>query len=203
MKTGTMRKYKKKHNKKYRIIYADPPWPSSNAYGFGTKREKKYGDKIRYYPCNYKLMTNDEIMKLHVREIAAKNSMLFLWTINWKLPLALSVIEAWGFEYKTVAFVWSKKTQSGKQRHLCSQYTMLNCELCLLATRGHPHSLVKSRNIKQLIEAPVTEHSSKPDEVRTRIVQLVGNIPRIELFGRKKTKGWDIWGNEVRSSIKL
>lgn len=148
-------------------------------------------------------MTADEILNLPVEKIASKNSMLFLWTINWRLPLALSVLKKWGFRYTTIAFIWSKVTSHGKLKHLLGQYTMSNCEICLLGTRGHPHKLIKSRSIKQFVTAPFTGHSRKPNEVRRRIVNLVGDIPRIELFARKKSKGWDVWGDQIESDIQL
>lgn len=110
-------------------------------------------------------------------------------------------MKAWGFKYITVAFCWSKHTVNKKKVSNLGRWTMGNVEICLLGRRGKPQRI--SKNIKQLVEAERTIHSKKPDEVRKRIVELMGDIPRIELFAREKTKGWDVWGNEVKSNIKL
>ena len=107
----------------------------------------------------------------------------------------------WGFKYKTLAFCWSKHTKNGKKVSNLGRWTMGNVELCLLGVRGKPKRKIK--NIKQLVEAERTKHSKKPEEVRNRIVKLMGDIPRIELFARQKTEGWDVWGNEVESDIEL
>ena len=80
-------------------------------------------------------------------------------------------------------------------------YTMPNIELCLLGVRGK--FFRNKKNVYQALLHPRMEHSKKPDEVRNRIVELCGDLPRIELFAREKTSGWDVWGNEVESSIRL
>jgi site-specific DNA-methyltransferase (adenine-specific) len=115
------------------------------------------------------------------------------------LPDALKVIEAWGFKYKTIAFCWNKKSKHGKWISNLGRWTMGNIEICILAVKGHPHRIVK--NVKQLVIAERTVHSEKPSEIRNRIVELMGDLPRIELFARQKVDGWDCWGNEVESDI--
>ena len=110
-------------------------------------------------------------------------------------------MQAWGFKYKTVAFCWSKHTKNGKKVKNLGRWTMGNVELCLLGVKGKPKRQVK--NVYQLVEAERTKHSKKPDEVRKRIVQLMGELPRVELFAREKTPGWDVWGNEVESDINF
>ena len=104
--------------------------------------------------------------------------------------------DGWGFEYKTVAFTWAKtnKKSPGFFKGL-GYWTRANPEMCLLATKGKPKRLSKS--VRQLIISKLQQHSKKPDEIRNRIVELCGDIPRIELFARQKTQGWDVWGNEV------
>ena len=124
-----------------------------------------------------------------------------MWATSPLLPEAFEVMKAWGFKYKTVAFCWNKQTKNGKWVSNMGRWTMGNIELCLLGVKGKPKRIAK--NIKQLIIAERTKHSKKPDEVRNRIVQLMGDLPRIELFAREKTPGWDVWGNEVESDIKL
>jgi len=121
------------------------------------------------------------------------------------LKEALEVIKNWGFEYKTAGFVWFKTNpkQPLKEFFGIGYYTKSNAEICLLATKGKAHQLVKSNSISQVITAPKSKHSEKPEIVRNKIVQLVGNLPKIELFAREKTDGWDVWGNEVESDIEL
>lgn len=109
-------------------------------------------------------------------------------------------MEAWGFTYKTAAFVWVKKNaKSGTNFWGMGQYTRANAEVCLLGiSKGFKASeRVKSHKVHQIVEAPVTIHSRKPPEVRDRIVELLGDVPRIELFARERAEGWDAWGNEV------
>jgi site-specific DNA-methyltransferase (adenine-specific) len=97
----------------------------------------------------------------------------------------------------TVAFVWSKKTVNGKTVSNLAPWTLKNCELCLMGTRGRMVQYKQKNNIPQLVEAVRTRHSEKPEEVRRRIEELFGDVPRIELFARKRFHGWDCWGNEV------
>jgi site-specific DNA-methyltransferase (adenine-specific) len=194
-------------DKKYNIIYADPPWH----YSSGLRSSKKIGGKFQYYTPSttvgaaYTTMTLDALMRLPVGSIAADNCILFLWTTDSHLPQALEVIKAWGFQYKTIGFIWNKKEKSGKQVCYYGHWTMKGSEICLLATKGRMHQYIQSHKVRQLVEAPrdKTTHSRKPDEVRDRIVQLMGDLPRIELFAREKTEGWDVWGDEVESDVVL
>ena len=111
----------------------------------------------------------------------------------------MKLFEAWGFTYKTLGFAWVKQNKSGKGFFFGMGYwTRSNVEICLLGIKGHPKRISKS--ISQLIISPLEQHSKKPDEVRKRIVELFGELPRIELFARQKTSGWDVWGNEVEGS---
>jgi site-specific DNA-methyltransferase (adenine-specific) len=115
---------------------------------------------------------------------------------------ALSVIEAWGFTYKTVAFTWVKTNRSGKGFHFGLGYwTRANPEICLLATRGRPRRV--SRSVPNLLVSPLRDHSRKPDEARDRIVELCGDLRRAELFARQKVAGWCAWGDEVASDFHL
>jgi len=179
-------------NKKYQIIYADPPW--------------SYNDKMSGHSFSldheYKTQSKNWIANLPVRGVLAdKNCVLFLWVVSPLLPECLEVMKAWGFKYKTLAFCWNKQTKNGKWVSNLGRWTMGNVELCLLGVKGKNQRICK--NIKQLVIAERTKHSKKPDEVRKRIVELMGDLPRIELFARQKTEGWDVWGNEVESDIDL
>jgi len=194
--------------KKYNIIYADPPWKYSG--GIRSSRKNKDGEFVYYTPdttigAKYATMTPAQIKALPISKLAAQDCVLFLWTTDSHLPIALEVIKAWGFRYVTIGFIWNKKEKSGKQVCYYGKWTMKGSEICLLATRGKPHSLIASHKVRQLVEAvrDRTKHSQKPNEVRRRIVELMGDLPRIELFARESTEGWDVWGNEVDSDIAM
>jgi N6-adenosine-specific RNA methylase IME4 len=118
------------------------------------------------------------------------------------LPESLRVIHAWGFRYKTVAFVWLKQNRKALTwRTGLGFWTRSNAEVCLLATRGRPQR--RDNTIHQFIITPTEAHSKKPDEVRDKIVRLLGDIPRVELFARQTPPGWDVWGNEVNNTFDL
>jgi site-specific DNA-methyltransferase (adenine-specific) len=186
--------------KKYQIIYADPPW------SYNDKMKGHMGAEEQYKTQDIKWIKN-----LKVDSIADKNCVLFLWVVSPMLPEGIEAMKAWGFKYKTVAFCWNKVNSNGGWISNLGRWTMGNVELCLLGTKGKPKRIRK--DIKQLVIARRNNHSQKPNLVRKRIIELMGNIPRIELFARgKKEKdmlgynefeNWDIWGNEVESDIKL
>ena len=147
-------------------------------------------------------MSLEEIKSLPVREIAAEDCALFLWATFPCLKEALEVIDAWGFTYKTVAFVWVKQNRKSESLFWgMGFWTRANAEICIIATKGHPKRV--SCGIHQIIISHIEQHSKKPDEARNRIVALMGDLPRIELFARQKTDGWDVWGNEVNSDISF
>ncbi len=193
--------------KKYQIIYADPPWQFSG----GIRSSKKIDGEFQYYTPETtvgsgkfkSIMMDDEILALPVSCITDDDCVLFLWTTDAHLPLAIKVMTAWGMPYKTVAFVWNKKEKSGKQVCYYGKWTMKGTELCLLGARGRANSLIQSHKVRGLVEATRGKHSEKPQEVRDSIVALMGDRPRIELFARQKVEGWDCWGNEVESDIEL
>ena len=185
--------------KKYSIIYADPPW--------------SYQDKNCNGAClkHYKTMSLDEICQLPINKISDTNCVLFLWATYPLLPEALKVIESWGFKYKSIAFQWIKLNKKDRKPFYgLGRWTRGNTEPCLIATKGKPKRI--ANNVFQLIQAPIGRHSQKPDIVRHKIIELMGNdLERIELFARKeedylwggKKTGWDVWGNEVESDIQL
>ena len=180
-------------NNKYNIIYADPPW----SYRAWSSKEKG-----RSAESHYPTMSIEDIKALPVSQLAAKDCILFLWITFPLLQEAWSIMEAWGFTYKTVAFVWVKQCRKSENLFLGMGYwTRSNAEICLLATKGNPKRI--SKNVKQIIISHLEEHSKKPDAARDRIVDLAGDLPRIELFARQTTPGWDVWGNEVDSTIEL
>lgn len=171
-------------DKKYSVIYADPPW--------------RYADR----GCNgnaeahYPTMKIQEIEKLPVKEIAGKDCVLFLWTTYPMMQEAMDLIKAWGFKYKTIGFQWVKQNRSGNGFFFgLGRWTRGNTEPCLIAVKGKPKRVDNA--VSQLVVSPIGRHSAKPAEVRDRIVKLMGDVPRIELFARERVDGWDAWGNEV------
>ncbi len=138
-----------------------------------------------------------QIKSLPVRRLAAKDSVLFLWTTGPFLREAQAVIEAWGFDYKTIGFTWIKTSARTGGLHLGTGYhTRANAELCLLATRGRGLSRVR-RDVRQVVVAPVSRHSEKPEEVRQGIEELYGPKHRLELFARRQAPGWDAVGDGI------
>ena len=173
-------------NKKYNIIYADPPW-HYQTWSEGFKRN---------ITSKYKTMSMEEIWDLPIDEIADEDCILFLWVTFPKLLDCIKTIEKWGFTYKTCAFTWVKKNKKSDSWFWGLGYwTRANSELCLLATKGKPKRV--SAGVHQVVDDRIMEHSKKPDTVRQRIVELVGDLPRIELFARQTADGWDSWGNEI------
>ena len=119
-----------------------------------------------------------------------------MWATFPMLREALQLIEAWGFEYKTIACNWIKQNKRGSGLFWgLGNWTRSNSEICLLAIKGKPKRL--SAAVHSVIMSPVQRHSQKPEEARERIVQLMGDLPRIELFARSAAPGWDVWGNEA------
>ena len=179
--------------KKYGIIYADLPWH------YRVYSKKGAG---RSAESHYPTMTIEEIQALPVSELADKDCALFMWITFPLLKESLSVLSAWGFKFKTIAFVWIKQNRKSDSLFWGMGYwTRANAEFCVLATKGKPKRMAK--NVHQVIVSHIEEHSKKPDEARRRIVRLMGDLPRIELFARQKSAGWDVWGNEVESDIIL
>jgi len=179
--------------KKYQIIYADPPW--------------SYNDKMsgHSFSLDHEYITQHKnwIQALPIQNICEKDCVLFLWVVSPMLDEGIETLKAWGFQYKTIAFCWSKYTKKGKLVSNLGRWTMGNIELCLLGVKGKPNSWREDKSIKQLVQAERIKHSKKPNEVRYRIIKLFGNKRRIELFARGKYPGWDVWGDEVESDIEL
>jgi N6-adenosine-specific RNA methylase IME4 len=175
-------------NKKYQIVYADPPW----SYKVWTA---KGGHKSA--SAHYPVMDLGDICGLPIKDIADNNCILFLWATFPNLPEAFEVIKKWGFVYKTVAFNWTKIYSNGNPVCGLGYWTRSNGEVCLLATKGKIRRI--NKGVYQAILSPQEGHSKKPNEIRNRIVTLMGDLPRIELFARQKTEGWDVWGDEVNN----
>lgn len=221
-------------SKRFDIIYADPPWQYKDKCTSGNRGA---GYK---YPC----ASLDDLKALPVANMANNNAVLFMWATWPQLPEALELIEAWGFSYKTCAFVWIKRNQrywenlTSKVRKLMRSITSprdiqldvvknviqdkeflmgmgaagtrANTEVCILAKRRGYSRL--SSAVRQIVETDEPEswflphsgrHSEKPAEIRDRIVELFGDVPRVELFCRHQPEGWDNWGNEPEISYSV
>lgn len=182
----------------FQILYGDPAW------SYNDKGSNGAADN------HYETMSVEQIAALPVSQIAADDAVLFLWTTWPFLMDARVVMESWGFEYKTLAFLWVKSTTNAKEFFGLGRWTRGNTEPCLLGVRGNPPRRVDA-GVRQLvwgepevIGAPVGQHSAKPIEVRQRIDQLMGPEPsRLELFARERAPKWHAWGNEVESTISL
>lgn len=189
--------------KKYNIIYADPAWT------FETRSKK---GKEKSPEKHYKCMTKADIEALPVADWCEDDAVLLLWTTDTHLPQALELIEKWGFTYKTVGFTWVKLNKRWAEKIMYNApdkgwlkslfcfgmgfYTRANPEMCLLATRGKPLKRM-SHSVRQLVVETIREHSRKPDRIRDDIVELFGDLPRLEMFARTRAEGWDVFGNEV------
>jgi len=174
-------------NKRYSIIYADPPW------NFRTWSKKGKG---RSAERHYHVPTLRELKEIPVQDIVEKDCALFMWATYPNLLQALELMESWQFTYRTFAFTWVKKNKKSDGFFTGLGYwTRANPEPCLFGTIGKPKRIRK--DVRNLVIRRVGRHSEKPDEVRTMIVDLMGDLPRIELFARQKVPGWDAWGLEV------
>lgn len=168
---------------KYNIIYADPAW---QYFEGGEKNQSKH----------YQTMDIEAIKNLKVSELADDNCILFLWATRAILPEAIEVLRCWGFEYSTMGFVWVKSKNNGTGFAFgLGARTRANAEYCLIGIKGKIETI--DHSISEIIYTPLEEHSKKPDIVRDKIIGLVGDLPRVELFARQKVSGWDNWGNSL------
>jgi N6-adenosine-specific RNA methylase IME4 len=178
---GTLGQYR------YRVILADPPWFFEN---YSAKGQHK--SPHRHYDC----LTSDQIEALPVRELAADDCVLALWATAPTLPIAMMTLTLWGFTYKTCG-AWAKRSKGGEKWTFGTGYIYRSAaEIWLIGTRGNPRARV--RNVRNLIDAPVREHSRKPDQLRADLTRQFAG-PRCELFAREQTFGWDCWGDQLKT----
>lgn len=177
----------------YRVILADPPW----SYYGDPDKDQAAG---KHYP----LMQTKDICALPVASMVAKPAACFMWATAPKLPEAIEVMRAWGFHYRGIAYVWVKTSTSGKiisGQGVRPTFVKPTTELVLVGSTcktGRPLKLMtESQGQVVLASRPGNKHSAKPAVFRDRIVELLGDVPRIELFARERVPGWDAWGNEV------
>jgi N6-adenosine-specific RNA methylase IME4 len=178
---------------KFNIIYADPAWVYKDKANSGNRGA---GHK-------YNLSSLSDLMQMPINQIAADDCVLFMWWVP-PMPLeALKLVEAWGFKLKTMkGFTWHKLNKRALTSFLgMGNWSRANTEDCLIAVKGNIKRVDAS--VRQFVESPIREHSRKPDEVRDRIVQLMGDIPRIELFSRQDYPGWSSFGDQSSKFNKL
>jgi site-specific DNA-methyltransferase (adenine-specific) len=192
---------------KYSILYCDPPW----------EYENPKDHKSEYGGTPYKQISLKDLKKLPIKDLAEKDSILFLWATMPKLPEAIALMKSWNFRFTCVPFVWVKLNPKGEVEALdlpeekkktmktlvlhgglysgIGHWTAGNAEIVLMGKRGSLKRITKE--IKQVVIAPRSHHSHKPSEVRERIVRLLGDVPRIELFATEKADGWDAIGGAL------
>ena len=163
-------------------ILADPPWAFRTFSGENCTPHRSAED-------HYRTMTREELLALPVADVAAKHCALFMWVVDSHLDQALELGQAWGFAFKTLSFIWDKGDRMG-----FGYWSRKQAEVVLMFTRGKPKRL--SAGVRQMIRAPRREHSRKPDEIYSRVEQLVGG-PYLELFARQQWPGWSAWGNQI------
>ena len=175
----------------YTVIVADCPWSYKDKCNAGKRGA-----------CHkYPVMTPEELKALPVSSLGAKDSALFLWATMPQLKVALDVMEAWGYEYKTVAFTWVKLNKKALSLFWgMGRWTRSNPEVVLLGTRGKPHR--EHADVHSVLYLPVGAHSHKPSDIFHKIERLMGDVPKVELFARRKPENWDIWGNEAPRDVE-
>ena len=189
-------------NRKYDIIYADPPWE------YKVWSEKTAG---RTASRHYTTRSLGYLACMDIASLCNPDCALLMWATFPCLQEAILLGKAWGFTYKTVAFVWIKQNRQNHELFVgMGYYTRANAEIVLLFTRGKPLKRIR-KDVKQVLISPKGKHSQKPPEIRNRIVSLFGDRPRLELFARSRDgffpdteyEGWDVFGNEANHSIPV
>lgn len=180
-------------NNKYSVIYCDPPWDYKGQKQHNGKGGKDTGGAIKHYNT----VTLKDLKGLNVHTICEDDCLMFMWTSSPHLDQAIDLMQAWGFKYATIAFVWDK------QKVNPGFYTMSQCEICLVGKKGKIPQPRGARNVRQFISEMRGKHSEKPTAIRDRITEMFPTQKKIELFARNKTEGWDFWGNEVDCDVDL
>jgi N6-adenosine-specific RNA methylase IME4 len=175
----------------FRLIVADPP------YHFDTRSQKGQGKSPS---THYETMNVHRICRLPIREIAAPDAGLAMWVYGPRLPDAIKIMQAWGFDYKSELLTWIKLTKTGKPAFGTGYTTRKNTEALIYGTRGKGLKVL-DHGVRQTLFAKRREHSRKPDEAAEALERLFGSVPRIELFARQRRAGWEVWGNELPPNI--
>lgn len=188
--------------KKYDILYADPPWDYGGKLQFdksSASAEKMDWSKnifISSAKFKYPTLNLKQLKKIPIFEISKEDCLLFMWSTNPHLANSIELGRSWGFEYKTVAFIWDKMV------HNPGKYTMSYCELCLVFKKGRIPTPRGTRNEKKLLSVRRGKHSVKPSEIRDSIERMFPTQDKIELFARRRPGKWDVWGLDVREKYE-
>jgi len=175
----------------YPIILCDPPWPYNSR---APHTKTRFGGGVH---AQYPVLTMKELIRLPVWTITANDALLFLWATGPHLENALKVMEAWDFEFVTIAFTWMKLNRSGKGLFFgTGAYSKHNAELCLLGRKGKALLPVTNR-VSSAVLSPLQAHSKKPEEVSLRIEEMYPDQEKLELFARQSRNGWTCLGNEI------
>lgn len=197
--------------KKYELILCDPPWQFSN---------KKTGGSMKSgAETQYPTMSIDELKALDVNSIADDDCVLVMWYVGAMPQEAIDLVDSWGFTLKNMnGFVWEKLTVKNNNFFGMGFWTRAGTESAIIATKGKPKPISHSvralgsyvcdddfilSSLSFVGRYQVAKHSKKPDEFRDKCVELVGDVPRLEMFARQRSKGWDVFSNEVDGSITI
>lgn len=181
-------------SKKYKIIYADPPWSFNN--------KKTGGNMTSGAQSQYDVMTIEQLKKLDVQSVCADDCVLVMWYVSSQPQEAIDLCTAWGFEIKTMnGFIWNKLTKNLNPFFGMGFWTRAGAECAIIATKGKPKPV--SHSVRQVGSSAIGKHSAKPDFFRRKVVELCGDLPRLEMFARCATDGWDVFGNEAPNSIEM
>ena len=174
-------------SKKYQLIMADPPWHYRDPL--------QSGGASSHYDC----IVSAVLMEFPIDKIAEKDSVLLLWATFPQLPVAIEVMAAWGYKYKTAAWVWVKTNKSGKLFMGLGHYSRANAEICLLGVRGKGLK-VKRHDLINVQLRQRLAHSEKPVDFYNLTNKLFGDVTRIDLFARQRRPGWDTWGKDIEDN---
>lgn len=186
--------------KKYSVIYADPPWDYGGKmqYDKSSKKDINVGFEKNIFISSaafkYPTVKLKDLKTLDVESICEDDALLFMWTTGPHMSNSIELGKSWGFDYKTVAFVWDKMI------HNPGQYTLSQTEFCLVFKRGRIPKPRGARNMRQFLQHPRGKHSEKPEEIINRITKMFPEQKKIELFARNNYKDWDNWGLEIPES---
>ena len=188
----------------YKLIYCDPPWQFSN---------KKTGGSMKSgADANYPTMTIDDLKRMDIPSIADEDCLLVMWWVGSMPQEAIDLVNAWGFKIKNMnGFVWNKLTVRDKPFFGMGFYSRAGSESCIIATRGKPKIVdrgvravfAETDDVDFVASYRVGKHSAKPNAFRKKCLQLVGDVPRLEMFARVNSDGWDVYGNECEDSISI
>lgn len=168
----------------YDLVVVDPPWAWSSWSIKGAGRAPKY-------------RTIEDMARVNLPAILAKDAVVILWVIDSMLPQAMELVKAWNLKFVTVGLYWTKHKPSGKEHLGTGYYTRANPEQAWILRQGKGLRVIGKGRVRRWLHAPVGKHSEKPDEAYARLEELFGDVRRADVFARKRRPGWDAIGNEI------